>query len=255
LRYEIARRERDWSEASWSEVLAAADALFPKELRGMMLRVKKLERPLAGEMLREDLWHDSLAAAHLAHMVGGLDLREPLLAWAALPFAYDPTHWGDLSLMRYLIYAGADPNAKDDQGIPALLLCALREKAPRRLLVAIPLLLDAGADPAITDDHELVSALQALCSCERIDEELDGAIRLLLGRGASMLTPDGKGKTALARLQEGCLDGKPEGEISIALRGALIAEAEQVALSSLPQGKPPVTKDIDGRTLRGRGIL
>ena len=192
----------------------------------------------------------SLAPAHLACKVGSLDLREPLLAWAAQPFAFDPTHQGDLSLLRYLICAGADPNAKDDNGVPPLLMCALRDRAPTRHLVAIPMLLDAGADPNIADDHELISPLHALCSFERIDDELDGAIRLPLARGASMFTPDAKGKTALARLQEGCPDGDPEGERSAALRAALIPKAEQDDLGLLPQGKPSVKTDIDGRTRR-----
>jgi len=107
---------------------------------------------------------------------------------------------GSIETMSFLLEAGADPNIQSKRGWTVLMWAAGHSDSP---LEYTELLLKAGADPNI-QNSEGKTALMFLASYKRfdgmdweLDEDLLKTTKLLLKAGADPNIQDAEGKTAL----------------------------------------------------------
>ena len=234
-----------WGKPAFKEVVDGAQMRFGLVLKGAQLRAKKLPESRLSQMLQLDLMTtESIASAHIAYVAGRFDPSAPTLAWAAMPILLGSR--GDLSLLRYLIAAGADPNARTEKGA-ALSYVVQREREPAGHPPAAKLLLAAGAD-ADWPNHAGETPLLSLCAFWKIEPEIADLIRELRARGASLHTKCDIGDTPLEILKRGMPEFGDEPPESVDLRRQLITEFEQDDLDDLlPPGRPSEKTDIDGR--------
>jgi uncharacterized protein len=94
---------------------------------------------------------------------------------------------GDARSVRAALKAGANPNVRDSDGEPGLVLAAARGGSP----TLVRLLLDAGADVNAADE----SGTTALIACAR-DEDL-ASVKALVSRGADLNVRNREGDTPL----------------------------------------------------------
>ena len=247
LSVEVAMRAGAWGEPAFKEVIDGAQMRFGSVLKGAQLRAKKLPESRLSQMLQLDLMTtESIASAHIAYVAGRFDPSAPTLAWAATPIMLGSR--GDLSLLRYLIAAGADPNARANRGA-ALSYLVAREREPAGHPPGARLLLEAGADPH-TPDVDGETPLFQLCAFWKVEPAIADLIRDLRARGASIHTKSKTGDTPLAFLKRGLPEFGDEPPESLDLRRQLITEFERDDLDDLlPLGRPGEGADIDGRRL------
>ena len=245
---EIAEQGASWDTEVWNQAIARADARYGDALKGVIHRARTLEAGRFEEMLRSDLSSLRPASAHIAIRAGRFDPELPTLAWVAMEIGYGKTNDGDLGLTRYLLSAGANPNAAHLVGgterTTPLYLMASRAAPPWAHPEGMRLLLDAGADPRVVCARG-DTALHPLCGSEWFDEEIVEVIQRLRAMGADMGLPNDRGETPLSLLQGSSPGEPPE---SVALRGQLLASFDALSLDDLlPAGAPTAKLDIDGR--------
>ncbi len=117
--------------------------------------------------------------------------REPLVS--SNEQLLDACMTGRATRVRELLAAGADPNARNEDGDTALIIASVQGNTE-----TADALMEAGADPNVANVHGLTALMEASFWGNR------DTVKLLLCRGADPLRSDCAGRTAIHWAVIGC---------------------------------------------------